>query len=146
MKCLLGLICFLVGYYSFSQTTCESRVPLIKEIVKDSFNVKDDTFFYIYYPKSVCGSLCGVPLEKELLKYWSKVSEKVVILIAGYKDFELSRANEVFTNRIQFHIMDVKTPILYSSYGYIFKNGELIYCNEIEKKTLKEWSKVLAKY
>lgn len=129
-----------------SQNLCEGRVPLIKEIVGDTINKKFETEFYVYIPSDVCGSLCGEPLERELVKYWGRVADRTYLLISGNKTLKTIEAEETFKHKFNFNRFVLFNPPLYSPYCFVFKNNTLIYCDEFEKKSLKKWKKFLKSY
>lgn len=146
MKSVIVVIFFVFSPFILAQNSCENRLPLLKEIVGDKWENDTNLQYFIYMPVDVCGSLCGAPLEKKLIKYWGKVWDQTTILIGGKDSLILSESRDRFVHIIFFNRQELLNPPLYSAYGFVIKNGNLIYCDEIEKKSLKKWKKFLKSY
>lgn len=143
MKSVIVVIFFAFSSFILAQNSCENRLPLLKEIVGDKWEKDTNLKYFIYMPVDVCGSLCGAPLEKKLIKYWGKVWDQTTILIGGKDSLILSESRSKFVHIIFFNRLELLNPPLYSAYGFVTKNGELIYCDEIEKKSIKKWKHFL---
>lgn len=143
MKNVFVVFFFFFSPFIFAQKTCENRLPLLKEIVGDKWENDTNLKHFIYMPVDVCGSLCGEALEKKLIKYWGKVSGRTIILIGSKDSLILPETRSKFVHIIFFNRLELLNPPLYSAYGFVTKNGELIYCDEIEKKSIKKWKHFL---